>query len=92
MVCGVDTMKTTRCEEVLVQLIVRTYDEAGRPVGERVLGRPNASGGIDPIKVFRNGETRDFWAYLDSLVAASEQSTAQATPVVVPPAKTKVKR
>jgi hypothetical protein len=86
-------MKNNRCEEVLLQLIVRTYDESGRPVGERVLGRPNASGGgIDPIKVFRNGETRDFWAYLDTLVAVAEQSTDQAAPAVVAPAKTKVKR
>lgn len=53
-------MKNIRCEEVLVQLVVRKYDDAGRPVGEQV---------SQQIKVFRNPETRDFWgSVVDKLV------------------------
>ena len=63
-----------RCEEIIVQFIVRTYDEEGFPATERILGRPNASGGVDPIQVFRNAETRDFWAFVDKQVAAAEQT------------------
>ncbi len=67
-------MKSTRCEEVIVQLVVRSYDETGRPTGERLLGQPNGAGGLVPVKVFRNAETRDFWAWVDKQVAALEQA------------------
>jgi hypothetical protein len=59
----------------MVQLIVRTYDDAGRPTGERVLGRPSVTGGIDPVQVFRNGDTENFWGYLDTLVSAIETTS-----------------
>ena len=74
-------MKNTRCEEVIIQFVVRTYDDQGRPVRERV---------SQAAKVFRNAETRDFWAFVDKQVAAVEQAQA---PVATPlPAKTKGKR
>ncbi len=81
-------MKSTRCEEVIVQLVVRTYDETNRPVGERLLGQPNGSGGLVPVKVFRNTETRDFWAWVDTQVAALERAEkAVPTPAPVLPVK-----
>lgn len=57
-------MKHTRCEEIIVQIVVRTYDDAGRPIREQV---------SDPTKVFRNAETRDFWGAVDKAVAAMNQ-------------------
>lgn len=56
-------MKHTRCEEVIVQLVVRTYDDEGAPVREQV---------SQPIKVFRNASTADFWAEVDKAVTAME--------------------
>jgi hypothetical protein len=53
-------MTSTRCEEVIVQLVVRTYDDEGRPVGEQI---------SQATKVFRNAETADFWASVDKAVA-----------------------
>lgn len=53
--------KSPRCEEVIVQFVVRTYDDVGRPVDEQV---------SKAMKVFRNAETRDFWgAVVDTTVA-----------------------
>ena len=74
-------MNKTRCEEVIVQLVVRTYDDAGRPIREQV---------SQPAKVFRNAETRDFWASIDKVVASMEK--AQAAPDVPTPVKGKGKR
>jgi hypothetical protein len=71
-------MKHTRCEEVAVQLIVRTYDDLGRPVREQV---------TQQFKVFRNAETQDFWAYVDQVV-----KTMQQPPVVEPPPAPKGKK
>ena len=70
-------MKHTRCEEVIVQLVVRTYDDAGRPVLEQT---------SQPIKVFRNAQTRDFWGEVDKAVKAMQQPTK---PAPVKPAKVK---
>ncbi len=50
-----------KCEEVLVQLVVRTYDDAGAPVREQI---------SQPVKVFRNAATADFWAEVDKAVKA----------------------
>lgn len=70
-------MSNTRCEEVIVQLVVRTYDDTGRPVREQV---------SQQTKVFRNAETRDFWAEVDKAVKAMQQP-----PAADPPAKGKPK-
>jgi hypothetical protein len=51
----------TRCEEVIVQLVVRTYDANGHPVREQT---------SQPVKVFRNSQTLDFWAEVDKAVKA----------------------
>lgn len=59
--------KNTRCEEVIVQLVVRTYDDQNRPVQEHV---------SQPVKVLRNASTLNFWAAIDEHVKAM---TAQAT-------------
>ncbi len=63
-------MADTRCEEVIVQLVVRTYDDDGRPVREQT---------SQPVKVFRNAQTQDFWAEVDKAVKA------MAPPVPEPP-------
>lgn len=65
-------MKHTRCEEVIVQLVVRSYDDTGRPVREQV---------SQAVKVFRNAETRDFWAHVDKAVKAMEQPSDGPAPV-----------
>jgi hypothetical protein len=70
-------MKHTRCEEVIIQLVVRTYDDDGRPVREQV---------SQPAKVFRNAETRDFWTTVDQAVAAMEQQAPQLTVAPTAPA------
>ncbi len=54
-------MKNVRCDEVIVQLIVREYDAAGQPIGEQT---------SQPVKVFR-ATTPDFWAGIDSTVKAN---------------------
>lgn len=68
-------MKNTRCEEVIVTLVIRTYDDMGRPVHEQ----PS-----NPVKVFRNAKTLDFWAeVVDKGVkqmAAAGQVAAAAVP------------
>lgn len=53
-------MSSTRCEEAIVQLVIRSYDDAGRPIREQV---------TEPLKVFRNAETHDFWKFVDKGVA-----------------------
>lgn len=70
-------MKHTRCEEVIVQLIVRTYDDMGRPIREQV---------SQATKVFRNAKTLDFWGEVDKAV------TAMLLPPPPPPAKPKGKK
>ncbi len=67
-------MSNMRCEEVLVQVVIVERDEAGDKVRERV---------SQPIKVFRNAQTKDFWAEADKAVAefqrqAREQAAAAA--------------
>ncbi len=54
-------MSTSRCEEVFVQVVVRTYNDAGQPVREQT---------SPAVKVFRNAETQDFWSQVDKFVAA----------------------
>jgi hypothetical protein len=53
-------MATPRCEEVVIQLVIRSYDAEGRPVREQI---------SQAVKVFRNAETLDFWGYVDQEVA-----------------------
>jgi hypothetical protein len=50
---------TARCEEVIVQIVVVERDEAGDKVREQV---------SQPIKVFRNAQTQNFWAQADKAV------------------------
>lgn len=69
----------TRCEEVIVQLVVRDYDEHGRPIGEKV---------SQPVKMFR-GAAANFWGQVDAAVA---QLGAQDAPAPAPPAIVKGKR
>ncbi len=65
-------MKNTRCEEVIVQIVARSYDDAGRPLRELV---------SQQVKIFRNADTRDFWSFVDTCVAALEtQTPAPAAP------------
>lgn len=59
----------TRCEEVVVQIVVREYDDEGHPVSEQV---------SQPIKVFRNAVTKDFWGHVDQTVAALAEKQAAA--------------
>lgn len=67
-------MSKTRCEEVIVQLVVRSYDDVGRPDGEMV---------TQPVKVFRNAKTHDFWAEVDKAVKQLRQ--APDAPALKPP-------
>lgn len=67
-------MKNTRCEEVMVQLIIRTYDDMGRPVREQL---------SQPQKIFRNAQTLDFWGEVDKAVKAL--SAAPAAPPAAKP-------
>jgi hypothetical protein len=57
----------TRCEEVIVQLVVRTYDADGHPVREQI---------TQQVKVFRNAQTKDFWAEVDKAVQAMANSAS----------------
>jgi len=66
----------TRCEEVIVQLVVRTYDENGRPVREQISPQ---------VKVFRNAQTRDFWGEVDKAVKAMQ--APPPTPAPTEPTK-----
>lgn len=54
---------TQRCEEVIVQFIVRTYDDQNRPVHQEE---------TQPVRVFRyaDAKTEDFWALVDAVVEA----------------------
>lgn len=63
-------MKHTRCEEVIVQLVVRTYDDTGRPIREQV---------SQALKVFRNAETVNFWAQVDKAVTAMQAPPTKPT-------------
>ena len=54
---------TTKCNEVIVQLVVRTYDDAGDPVGEKT---------TNAVTIFRNSETADLWAAIDRTVERLE--------------------
>lgn len=66
---------TIKCEEVIVQLVIRTYDDAGRPVQEQV---------SQAQKVFRSG--LHFWDEVDKAVAAM-QTTPAASPDPAQPAR-----
>ena len=56
-------MARTRCDEVIVQIIIRDYDKCDRPIGEAI---------SQPVKVFRS-QSPDFWATVDRIVAMQEQ-------------------
>lgn len=58
----------SRCEEVIIQLVVRTYDDDGHPVREQT---------SQPVKVFRNSQTRDFWSEVDKAVKAIAASAPE---------------
>lgn len=59
-----------RCDEIIMQVVVRGYDEQGRAVTERV---------SQPMKVFR-GATGDVWAEVDAQVEAAVQAANQPAP------------
>lgn len=63
-------LPTTRCDEVVVQVIVRSYDSYDRPIGEAM---------TQPAKVFRS-QAPDFWRYVDDLVRASTKAAAPKPP------------
>lgn len=63
-------MKNIRCEEVIAQLVIRTYDDAGCPTREQV---------SQAVKVFRNTTTADFWTFIDANVAAMQQAQSTAS-------------
>lgn len=63
-------MKSTRCDEVVIQLIVRTYDDVGRPVREQQ---------SQPVKVFR-ANARDFWGEVDKQVATLAAERTEPSP------------
>jgi hypothetical protein len=48
----------SRCDEIIVQVVVRTYDESGRPVREVVSPQ---------VKVWR-ATTPDIWPLVDAVV------------------------
>lgn len=74
---------TKRCDVVVVQLVVTTYDEHGRPVHEEV---------SQPVKVFR-ARARDFWAEVDKAVKAGQQKPQPSpAPSPAPSAKGRRKR
>lgn len=67
-------MKNRRCEAILIQLIVTTYDDHGRPVDEMVTKQG---------KVFR-ATALDFWGEADKAVKALvDQERQQAVAVAV---------
>lgn len=77
-------MKTTRCDEIKVLLYVRDYDELGRPTDERVIGQ-SVNGAIEPMTVFRNAETQDFWGNVvdkavKAMVASQKSEVAPPSP------------
>lgn len=59
---------TTRCEEVIVQVVMRTYDDANAPIAEQTSA---------PVKVFRNAQTVDFWGQVEKFVAATQAQAAK---------------
>jgi hypothetical protein len=75
-------MVKVRCEEIAVQLIVRTYDEHGRPVREQV---------GQAVKVFR-ATTPDVWATVDKLLAEANAPQTPAKPTPAPPSVREGKR
>jgi hypothetical protein len=64
-----------RCDEVVAVLVLRAYDEHGRPIDEQV---------GQQMKFFR-AKSPDFWASVDRLVAEAEAAKA---PPPRPPAAT----
>jgi hypothetical protein len=56
-----------RCDELIVQLVIRTYNEDGQPVRE-VLSRP--------AKVFR-ATAPDLWRDIDATVAEMNKATME---------------
>ena len=52
------------CDEVVVQFVVRTYDDSGQPINEQI---------TQAVKVFRNSTTQDFWSIADKAAATAQQ-------------------
>ena len=74
---------TTRCDAIVLQLIVTEYDEHGRPIGEAT---------SSPTKVFR-ATVPDVWAEVDkAVVAMKKQHREQAAPTPAPAAAVKGKK
>jgi len=74
--------QATKCDEMIVQLIVRTYDEYGRVIGEAV---------TQPAKVFR-AATPDWWTHVDGLIKVDARAIAAAPPPAAPPARARGKQ
>lgn len=68
-----------RCEEVVAQIVVRTYDEHNRPIGEAV---------TQPVKIFR-GQSPNFWQHIDDLIKQRTKTPASSSPA---PAAVKPRR
>jgi hypothetical protein len=58
-----------RCDELIVQMVVRTYNEDGLPVGERV---------SQPVKLFR-ATAPDVWGDVDRTIVALHEKLAATT-------------
>ena len=57
---------TKRCEEVVITMIVRTYNDDGEPINEQA---------TQQMKVFR-ANAKDFWAEVDKIVASATSTNA----------------
>lgn len=72
-------MKKTRCDVVVVQVIVTEVDDLDRPVGELV---------CEPVKIWR-ATAREFWRTIDDridvMVKAREAAQPAAPPAEAPP-------
>jgi hypothetical protein len=65
---------TPRCDELLIQLVVRTYDANGLPVREEL---------SQPLKIFR-AVTPDVWAEVDKALAGRRAEAPGAARELVP--------
>jgi hypothetical protein len=57
-------MSTFQCDEVLIQAIIREYDEKGKPIGER---------STQGVKIFR-AKTPNIWEEIDKDVQTLQSS------------------
>lgn len=54
---------TRKCQEIVVQFIVKAYNDEGLPVGEVM---------SQPIKLFRGQDVKDIWAFVDEAIKQGE--------------------